>query len=53
MNVLIECFQRLKKRGNNKELAIMKTVFYSLQLSNSNCVQNKLIKSENMLFSSQ
>ena len=50
-NVLIECLQYLKKGGG--ELATMKTIFYSIKLSNSNCPQNKLIKSESILFSSQ
>ena len=51
-----ECSDRMfaiSKKGGGGELATMKTIFYSLKLSNSNCPQNKLIKSESILFSSQ
>ena len=52
-----ECSDRMfaisKKGGGGGKLATMKTIFYSLKLSNSNCPQNKLIKSESILFSSQ
>ena len=41
--LLIESLQRLKKGGKIKELAIMKTIFYSLRFSNLNCPQNRLI----------
>ena len=46
-----ESSDRMFAKG--EKLAIMKTIFYSLKLSNSNCPQNKFIKSKSMLFSSQ